>query len=232
MKFKKVKAIAIGCILIVICLGASVALFKTPRMVLLKVANTRPISTIINRLQHFTIPLNNAECLNQLKQLDVDFLIQADFDEPGGCRVENAVRLSRVGQLRIDNAPLLSCSMAIQLSEFERDTLQPTAQRIFRSEVSRMKHLGTYNCRGMRQFSRILSQHAFANAIDVSGFVMKDGQSISVKKDWKPTGSKSQFLKEVSSAACDTFRVAVSPDGDANHWNHLHWDVGLYKNCR
>ena len=206
--------------------------FEKPEKILFAIANTKPISAIINKLQHYSIPQNNAECLKQLKQSDADFRIQADFDQPSGCKVEFAVRLARVGNIKIENAPLLTCRMAAQLLEFESDIIQPTAQRFFGSEVNRMGHLGTYNCRGMRQFSRILSQHAFANAIDVSGFDLKDGQSISVQKDWKLKSDKSLFLKEISSAACDTFRVSVSPDGDANHWNHFHWDMGPYGSCR
>ena len=87
--------------------------------------------------------------------------------------------------------------MATQLVKFERESIQPIAKRIFGSEAKRLKHIGTYNCRSMRQFKGVLSQHAFANALDVSGFVFKDGQSISVKRDWKVDGPKSQFLKEL-----------------------------------
>ncbi len=227
MKLKQVKIIAITCILIVICLGVSVALFETPRTLLFK-----PISMIINKLQSYSFPVNDKACLVELKRQDADFRLQSSFKEGSGCNVEYAVRLARVGKLNIDNAPLLTCSMATQLVKFERESLQPIAKRLLGSEIQRLKHIGSYNCRSMRQYKGVLSQHAFANALDVSGFDFIDGQSISVQKDWKTGGPKAQFLKEISSAACDTFRVSVSPDGDANHWNHLHWDTGPYISCR
>ena len=232
MKLKQVKIILITCIFVVTCLGTSVALFKTPRVVLFKVVNTWPISMVINKFQSYSFPVNDKECLVELKRLNAKFRVQSSFKEGNGCRVENAVRLAKAGMLNIDNAPLLTCSMATQLVKFERDSLQPIAKRYFGTEVKRLKHIGSYNCRSMRQYKGVLSQHAFANALDVSGFEFEDGQSISVQKDWKGGGSKSQFLREVSSAACDTFRVSVSPDGDANHWNHLHWDTGPYISCR
>jgi len=84
----------------------------------------------------------------------------------------------------------------------------------------------------MRQYKGIISQHGYANAIDVSGFILKDGRSISVAKDWKGNGKKARFLKAVASSACQAFRVSVSPDSDANHWNHLHWDMGIYRSCK
>ena len=84
----------------------------------------------------------------------------------------------------------------------------------------------------MRQFKGVLSQHAYANAIDVSVFVTEDGKTVNVERDWKGKKNKSKFLKQVASSACLSFRVSVSPDGDANHFNHLHWDTGLYRSCR
>jgi hypothetical protein len=122
--------------------------------------------------------------------------------------------------------------MATELAEFEQGKLQSTAKRILGSEIKRINHIGTYNCRSMRQYKGIISQHGYANAIDVSGFILKDGRSISVAKDWKGNGKKARFLKAVASSACQAFRVSVSPDGDANHWNHLHWDMGIYRSCK
>ena len=147
MKLKQVKVIAITSILIVICLGVSVALFETPRTLLFK-----PISMIINKLQSYSFPVNDKECLVELKRQDADFRLQSSFEEGNGCKVEYAVRLAKVGKLSIDNAPLLTCSMATQLVEFERESLQPIAKRLLGSEIKRLKHIGSYNCRSMRQY--------------------------------------------------------------------------------
>jgi hypothetical protein len=210
----------------------SILMFEQPRRMLIQVVSIYPISSIINRLQWISIPANDAACLKGLKKLDVDFKPQADFSRPIGCKVEHAVRLSRVGKLRLDNSPLLTCSMATRLAEFEKDHLQPSAQDILGSSIKRLKHIGTYNCRSMRQYSGVLSQHAFANAIDVAGFELANGKMIDVAKDWKHSNAKSKFLKRISSGACDAFSAAISPDSDANHWNHLHWDMGGWGSCR
>ena len=204
----------------------------SPKQLLVRLVSAKPVSTIINRLQQYSPLPNNAECLVKLKHQDVAFRLQAPFSEPMGCNVEHAVRLSRIGDTSLDNAPLLTCRMALQLSKFERSTLQPNAQRILGARVKRLKHIGTYNCRSMRQYQGLLSQHAFANAIDISGFVLDDGRVVDVEKDWSGAGSKSRFLKAISSSACRSFRVSVTPDGDANHFNHIHWDVGPYRSCQ
>jgi len=218
--------------ILITCLTGAALYFDQPRRQLARFASIEPIPTLINRLQRYGIPKNDAECMKGLKALDVDFKEQASFSEPLGCKVEYGVRLARAGNIRISNAPLLTCRMATELAEFEQEKLQSTAKRILGSEIKRIKHIGTYNCRSMRQYKGIISQHGYANAIDVSGFVLKDGRAISVAKDWKGNGKKARFLKAVASSACQAFRVSVSPDGDASHWNHLHWDMGIYRSCR
>ena len=218
-------------VVLALCLGTAAIFVGTPRDLLIRIATTGFASKIINKLQQYSLPLNDAACLENLSKLDVEFNRQADFSEPQGCNVEFSVRLARVGRIRIDNAPLLTCRMATRLHEFERKGLQPIARRIFGAEVTRLNHLGTYSCRTMRPFKGILSQHAFANAIDISQFVLANGQAISVQRDWKSASDQARFLREVSSAACKAFRVSVSPDGDANHWNHFHWDMGFFRSC-
>ena len=204
----------------------------SPKQLLVRLVSVKPVSTIINRLQQYSPLPNNAECLVKLKERNVAFRLQASFSEPMGCNVEHAVRLARIGKTTLDNAPLLTCRIALQLSNFEQGSLQPNAQRLLGASVKRLKHIGTYNCRSMRQYQGLLSQHAFANAIDVSGFVLDDGRVINVGKDWSGTGNKSQFLQAISSSACRSFRVSVTPDGGANHFNHIHWDVGPYRSCQ
>lgn len=231
VKGRRRKIVISLAVVLALALGSAVIFVGASRDFLVRIAATTLASKIITDLQQYFLPPNDAACLDRLRKLDVEFTRQSDFSNPQGCRVENSVRLARVGRVRIDNAPLLTCRMATQLHEFEGERLQLIARRIFGAEVTRLNHLGTYSCRSMRQFKGILSQHAFANAIDISQFVLADGRSISVQRDWKGAIAKSQFLREVSSAACNTFRVSVSPDDDANHWNHFHWDMGFFKSC-
>ena len=229
--FKNIKVISVIVVAVILAVGISLQ-FKTPRLILTYLVSVYPLSAIINKIQHYTIPDNNAACLATLKKRDVSFTPQSDFSNKKGCNVEFAIRLARVGSVKISKSPLLTCRMAMQLSIFEQKHLQLNAQSILGSKVSQLNHLGTYSCRGMRQFPRLLSQHAFANAIDVSEFVLADGRRISIAKDWQGSGNKSAFLRAIRNSACKTFRVSISPDGDANHWDHFHWDFGLMKSCR
>jgi len=213
-------------------LGFTAIQYDTSRHLISAIMRSNSVSVALSRIQRFMIPENNAACLNELAELDAVYSIQDDFEEDGGCSVEYAVRLSSASGMAIKYSPLLTCRMASELVKFTEETLQPVANQMFGARIKTMSHIGTYNCRSMRQYPGIVSQHGFANAIDVAGFELEDGTEINVANDWTGSSVKAVFLKEIADAGCESFRVAVSPDSDANHWNHLHWDMGAYWNCR
>jgi hypothetical protein len=76
------------------------------------------------------------------------------------------------------------------------------------------------------------SRHATAEALDVAGFVLEDGQRIRVLRDWEEPGAPAAFLREVRTGACRFFDGVLSPDYNAAHRDHLHFDRGPYRMCR
>ncbi len=77
-----------------------------------------------------------------------------------------------------------------------------------------------------------MSQHATANAIDVSGFTLNDGRKISLKADWTGDDAKAKFLRAARDGLCDWFNTVLSPDYNALHADHFHADMGPYLTCR
>ena len=198
---------------------------KAPNVILFLIVASVSLTQVM-------IPANNAACLDDLAELDAVYTAHSGFTEGSQCVVEHAVRLSSTSGMVIKNSPLLTCRMASELVKFTGDTLQPVAIDMFGSRIKAMSHLGTYNCRSIRQYPGIASQHGFANAIDVTGFTLEDGTDINVAQDWNGKSAKAEFLKLVAAGGCKAFRVSVSPDSDANHWNHFHWDMGPYWSCK
>jgi hypothetical protein len=116
---------------------------------------------------------------------------------------------------------------------FERHTLQPAAQALYGQSVARIDHLGSFACRNVyNRESGALSRHASADALDISGFRLADGRSVSVLKDWPKQNQDAQFLRQVRDGACEAFSVVLSPDYNAAHRNHFHVDVGRWSVCR
>ena len=185
----------------------------------------------------------DSACLKDLRDHHVAFEPQAPFP-PGSCSVPNPVKVSGDSQLRLNAPGVMSCSMARSLERFETQVVEPAAQKVFGQKVVRLVHMGTYNCRVRRTETTIastkdqgesrggrLSEHAKGQAIDVGGFELADGTMISVKKDWRGAGKRSEFLQEVARASCEYFNVVLTPNHNRLHNDHLHLDIGPHRLC-
>jgi hypothetical protein len=150
-----------------------------------------------------------------------------------GCGWENAVRIKAVGGADL-GLGALTCEAATALALWVNYEVQPLAVAMFGTRVSSIGDMGTYACRnivGNRKWAHMRSQHALANAVDISSFRFEDGRQISVAKDWKRRGREARFLHRVHARACHYFRVALSPDYNQAHWNHFHFDRGIFTRC-
>ncbi len=154
----------------------------------------------------------------------------ADSAPHPGCPVENAVRIQGAN-VGLSSSFMATCPLAVSFALFERHGLQPAAQAVFGQPVSRVEHVGSFTCRSIAGSQRP-SQHSYANALDKVGFRLRDGQHISVLRDWPGQGDKARFLRLVQEAACDSFNVTLGPEYNAAHRDHFHVDMGMWRMCR
>ena len=148
---------------------------------------------------------------------------------PGGqCGYSDAVRFARGGALEIGYAPSdlgTSCPVAAALALWEWHVVQPAALEHFGQSVASIDHFGSFSCRRIYGRSEgAWSEHATANAIDIAGFRLEDGTRVTVIGDWQDEGARSAFLRDVRDGACDLFATVLSPDYNAAHRDHLHFD--------
>lgn len=169
-------------------------------------------------------------CEQALKTSDLDYVSVPDSTPQAGCPVENAVRVSR-SAVSFNGAFLATCPLAAAYALFERHGLQPAAQQTFGQPVVRIDHFGSFACRNIARSNR-RSQHASANALDLAGFHLQDGTRITVAREWAGDDDKARFLRKVKAAACDAFRVTLSPEYNAAHHDHFHVDMGGFGMCR
>lgn len=143
------------------------------------------------------------------------------------CGYTDGMRILPEGEGAMQFRPaglITSCPIAASLVLWERDIVQPAAQRHFDSRVSAVVHAGSYSCRRLygRSEGRF-SEHASANAVDILGFTLTDGRTVSVQRDWTD-GDRAAFLRDVRNGACRLFATVLSPDYNATHADHLHFD--------
>ncbi|HTG39364.1 extensin family protein [Sphingomonas sp.] len=170
------------------------------------------------------------KCRTLLEAAGVRHTVLAPVDAGASCGYRDAVRFASGGARTIDFRPAalgVSCPVAAGLAMWEWNVVQPAALRHFGERVTRIDHLGSYNCRRLYgRDSGDYSEHATADAVDVAGFRLSDGTRISVLNDWKEADdpATAAFLREVRDGACDLFSTVLSPDYNAAHADHFHLD--------
>ena len=147
---------------------------------------------------------------------------------PSVCGAEQPFEMSAADGGRVTLSPVayLRCPMIPQVNRWVTNTIEPAARRIYGVPLVELTIAGSYSCRPMNHVNgAALSEHGHANALDVSGFVLANGQRISVRRGWRGDGREQAFLRQVHDGACQEFTTVLSPDYDSNHQDHFHVDL-------
>jgi hypothetical protein len=135
-----------------------------------------------------------------------------------GTRIASDITVSPAGLVT-------SCPVAAALHLWE-EQVQQEALRLLGNPVRRLLHAGSFSCR--RLYGRdegAWSEHATADAVDILGFELADGRTLSVLRDWPDSGAKGAFLRAARDRACLSFTTVLSPDYNDEHRDHLHLDT-------
>jgi hypothetical protein len=170
------------------------------------------------------------ECLARLDRAGISYAPAVLPASDGACAVEAPVRVSAAG-VPWNEPAVVSCGFALTLDAFLREEAMPLAKAEFGQPITRLRHFGTYACRRESGNATRWSEHAAGRAIDIAGFELADGTTISVERDWHATSGKSRFLHALARRACRRFSVVLTPDSDRDHRNHIHLDTGPWKHC-
>jgi len=148
-----------------------------------------------------------------------------------GCGLTDGVRFDQ-SNVHYSSGFDLSCGMAAALYWYEAE-VDRLAREQLGTGLARINHLGSYACRNINGATAgRRSQHATANAIDISGFVLMDGRSVSVLADWTGESDEAWFLHAAHKSACGLFNTVLGPDYNALHADHFHFDMGRLRACR
>lgn len=174
-----------------------------------------------------------AQCRAALSQAGAEFTALADREESGGCGWSDAVRLRGTGHAQLQRSAIVTCPLAASLVLLDGQVLQPAAQQLFGQAVTQMDHVGSYVCRRVNhsQTGR-LSTHARAEAIDLTGFRLADGTTLTISSDWSRAGTDGLFLRRVHAGACSVAGMVLGPEYNAAHRTHFHVQQGGGGYCR
>jgi hypothetical protein len=158
------------------------------------------------------------DCLRLLAPLSADIEVaQPVKQERCGAPVPVVLKRMGSGTTRVELQPpaMLNCAMVASLHTWVEKTLQPAAQELLGSSVVRIRNVSGYVCRnraGTTFHSDTLSEHALANAIDISAFVTADGRAVEVLKQWGPTA---RDLDEQQERAAEAVAAAMAAAKEA-----------------
>jgi hypothetical protein len=167
-------------------------------------------------------------CRGLLRRSGVRFDTLPPRSNGGQCGYDDAVRFRSGGALSLSYRPGdlgTSCPVAAALALWEWHVVQPAALEHLGRKVASIDHFGSFSCRRIYGRSEgAWSEHSTANAIDIAGFRLEDGSRITVLGNWAKGGPKSAFLRDVRDGGCDLFATVLSPDYNAAHRDHFHFD--------
>ena len=174
-------------------------------------------------------------CYADLSRMGVRFTPVGDHDYGNGCATLGTVQLTDIG-VPVTGLTNVRCGEARAFAGWVRGAVAPAAYQMLGSELASVSSFGSYACRnviGSAQNAGKRSGHAIANAIDIGGFVLKDGRRITILNDWRSTDpATQQFLRTIHASACKRFGTVLSPDYNAAHANHLHLEDDHAAFCR
>ncbi|WP_343343130.1 extensin family protein [Sphingomicrobium sp. XHP0239] len=163
-----------------------------------------------------------------------DFAPSRDPGNPE-CGYADGIAVNDLGVPPRPAALVTSCPAAAALYLWQRDTLPAAAQTHLGTDIASFSHAGSYSCR--RLYGRPdgpWSRHATADAVDVTGFTLVDGRTVSLIADWNGDADDAAFLRAARDGACDLFGSVLSPDYNAAHADHFHLAMrpGDWSACR
>ena len=90
--------------------------------------------------------------------------------------------------IEVSPPAVVNCNIVAKLHTWIVEVLQPAAEKELGSRITRLVTASSYDCRNrIGSATQRISEHAFANAIDISAVVTADGRTIDVLTNWGPT---------------------------------------------
>jgi hypothetical protein len=147
----------------------------------------------------------------------------------GSCGLSHPFKVAAAsrGSVAIEPKATLNCPMITTIDRWMANSVQPAAQAYFGTRVVAIRQIASYGCR-TRENARgaRLSEHAFANALDVAGFRLADGRDLTIGGGWwgGPPQQRA-FLHVIFAGACREFYTVLGPGYNRSHANHFHIDL-------
>ena len=164
-------------------------------------------------------------CLERLVKLGTRFEPMPAIAN-GQCGAPHPLRVSHLPDgIEVSPPATLVCAAAEALSRWTKEVVEVEAARHLEAQPSKVAIGTSYECRNQnRQASGKLSEHAFAKAVDISGFDLKGRKAVQIG-DHPAETPDALFQAAIRTQACAYFTTVLGPGSDPSHATHLHFDL-------
>ncbi len=141
-----------------------------------------------------------------------------------GCGLTDGVKVTSVDGIPLSQPATVDCTTALALRSWVTDGLKPVIGTRG-GGVARIEVAGSYACRPRNnQRGQTISEHGRGKAIDISGIILRNGEIITVLRDWG-RGQQGKVLAGLHWMACRSFGTVLGPAANSFHRDHFHFDT-------
>lgn len=150
---------------------------------------------------------------------------------PGECGGEDLVRLEAVvvsptQRVALKPPAVLRCAMATAVADWIRSDMVPLAAGLG-TTISELDNFDSFSCRGRNRVAGAkLSEHGRANALDVRGLKLANGDTLSLTD----RAVQRETREKVLATVCTRFTTVLGPGSDWYHEDHIHLDLAQRRN--
>ncbi len=172
-------------------------------------------------------------CLSKLAKQGVEFSRQEPFENEAECKIADPVKIISVpgisGAITLKAQPQLNCHFALRLAAWLSDVSVPIAESLAKSPMKSITSGPGFVCRHRyNDNAKKISEHAFGNAIDITGFRFANGKSIAVAAVLNGSKEEKKMLSALRMTSCGYFTTVLGPGTNPAHKSHFHLDHGKH----
>ena len=172
-------------------------------------------------------------CRAELLQRGVEFTIPDHVEATGQCAVADPVLVKSVvapgGRVKLPEGPLMNCAFARKFTTWLSDIAAPVVGGMAPARLESLSTGPGYECRNRNgDSSGKISEHAFGNAIDISGITLANRMRIEIPDVADPSAVHHRLLMALRLSACGYFTTVLGPGFNAAHASHYHFDLGQH----
>lgn len=175
------------------------------------------------------------QCEQELQERRITFSVKDQISDEKGCIVERPLAVTNLsGGIALSSEMTLRCEVVLAMDDWTKNIVRPSAKLHLGQDITLLKTSTSYHCRTRNNKpGGKISEHGFANGVDITGFELEDETVINVSSSVDTLTDKqvsvSNFRAAVRAGACAYFTTVLGPGTNATHQDHFHFDLAYRK---